>query len=170
MIHQSGGLSFSPLGEAFNITPEILLKQQSDIANIKTLINNPKIPINPPLPPINPPINPPLPPLPPPIAPITLPAQGVSKFGSVESTEGQSFESLFLKLMKYPNFDELFIKYMKLFKPELLKETLINGKSNFGFGNGDNNNGNNNYLLVNYVIFFLLASFIYVVLTVLLKK
>jgi hypothetical protein len=177
MIHQSGGLSFSPLGEAFNITPEILLKQQSDIANIKNLINNPKLPINPPLPevdvisnPINEPINGPISnpinePINRPFSSTSRPVQGVSNFGSVETTEGsESFETLFLKLMKNPNFDELFMKYIKLFKPDLLKETLINGKSNFGNGNGNNN------ALVNYIIFFLLSCFIYVILTVILKK
>ena len=185
-----GSLSFSPISEAFNITSESIVKQQQEINRIKEIIYNPCNNQN-----INQNINQ--------NNHVTqvddiratkvnnnevirvnnMNNNEVNKSGFSTVNENISFEETFLSLIKNPRFDETFIKYVNLFKPDLINNSykIINGLNESNniqntqntqnmqnkeyFGKQNTQNTQNNF-----IVFFIIAMSIYLSLFLYFKK
>jgi hypothetical protein len=155
----SSNLSYAPLNDAFNITTESIIKQQNEINSLKqNLINNNQPVIKTESVIKTEPV-------------VQVPNNNTeqkSTFSAVQE-EPESFETTFLKLIKNPNFDDLFFKYINTFKPDLLKKNYINGISEIK-SNSKETFGNNNSPVTNYIIFFIISAFVYLLLFLLFKK
>lgn len=158
-------LNFAPIKQAFNINLDDIKKHNEEVNKLKTIDqpvseNTSNIPISP--------------------IPTTI-STDIPKVKEEETTE-----QLFLKLIKDPDFESLFIRYIKIFKPELLlnkpstcvncdnnKSILINGK----IGDGSSTTGNiieyfgkNNMKPNNYFIFLFVSLLIYILLSFTIKR
>ena len=146
MILGSRTLNFSSLNDAFNITTDSInsiVKTQQDLINKSSFKTIEE-------------------------SPEPLP-QKIEN--NQESDSENNFDLLFLKLVKNPKFEDTIVKYINIFKPDLLKNMCsleINGITT----NSHNNNNNDNIqkIAFNYMVFFVVSVFIYLYLTILFKN
>jgi len=146
-------LGYSLVTEAFNITSEQVSKQLNEINKLKQIINGQAEPFT-----ANNLQNPEKKPLlldGSEVLGPTIQKQPISNPVQISNSK-----KLFMELMNEPDFDQLIINYLKVFKPELLNTTTAN-KTNFI--NGISYFGNNNYSN-NYLVFFIVFIGVYLLL------
>ena len=149
-------LSYSPLESAFNLTSASISAQYADVKKINDSVidkvNNIQQPVEQPI-----------------QKPVQQPVQQPLE-------NNNDYESMFLQVIKNPDFDKLFMKYIDLIKPDFNSMKYTNGfnipKSNIPNIPQKEAFGNNKNVLTRtqkYIIFFVVSFFVYILFSILFK-